>query len=210
MIMLHEAEGRAVRRREAGGTGRACAAAAAASEPDLVARCHVLTLDVLQDGELILLDLRPHGASVLLRPVTLIWGAVVLVLLLGAGLSINLGGAAPTSFRDVLTILVVGTLALVIAQVLDLRKRRYILTDRRVLAFGTFGHLAMPLSAVRTLTLTRSRREHVFDLGTLHFKDHGHRSAVRWDMLGKPEEVRRAVEDCVERYARGDFERDGG
>ncbi len=198
-----------VDRREVADERPGAVVAAAASESDLVARCQVLTLDILQDGEIILLDLRPHGASALLSPVTLIWFAIAVPLLLLAPFAFTRGGSA-ASLENVVLILSLGTLALIFAQVLELRHRRYILTDRRVIAFSRFMHVAMPLSAVRTVKLTRSRRERLVDLGTLHFNDHGNRPAVRWDMLGRPEDVMRAVEDCVERYARGDFERDAG
>ena len=181
-------------------------AAAAAGEGDVVARCHELRLSVLQDGELILLDLQPHGASVLLRPFVWFWVGFLVAMFV---LMTMLASATGTPVSDLVerfgVLALLGTGSVVLIQMIDLRRRRYILTDRRVLAMGLFGTSEMPLSAVQSVDVTSSGRERLARLGTLHFRDHHNAVQVRWDMLGRPADVREVVEDVVARYARGDF-----
>ena len=164
----------------------------------------------LQDGEIILLSIRPSFAWAVRYWIP----AIVVHWLLVVARALMTKGISPAT--DPFVIAVSSVLAaFLVAVTLNWHRRRYVLTDKRVLVVrGIFNREAdeMPLTAVRRVQLVElrgpmlPRRGHEPVSGTMLFLDHGGSPGVRWDLVDRPAEVERVVCEAIKRYARGDFE----
>jgi len=152
----------------------------------------------LDEGERVLLDTRPSPLFVVLWPA----GTIVVVALVGAGLAwgatrVGAGAAgAILGWAAALALVRVGW------QVLDWLMRRYVLTDRRVLAMrGVLRrHIVdMPLARVQHVSQYRSLRERLFGLGSIGFATAGTGATeVFWLMVRAPHDVLRRVRAAIE------------
>lgn len=159
-----------------------------------------ITDDLIQGGEIIILSLRPHVGSILLRALPVI-------------LFIALAGIAAELFRITTTTRIATTMAVLAGLAIalfafDWSLTRYVLTDRRVMVIrggaGIAGRIVTEalVPSVHRVTLEHSVRESLLGLGTLaYIPDHGEH--IRWEMLGRAEDVYAIARDTIERYGRG-------
>ena len=180
---------------------------AAASPESAVLRGVHPSVVALHDGEIVLLSLRPSLLWALRYWVPAILAHWALVLTRALTASAFRPAADP--FIIAIT---AALLAVLIAISMNWYRRRYLLTDRRVLVVrGVVNRECdeMPLTAVRRITIAELRTMLVArcgDAGTLEFIDHKETAMIRWDLVPDPSRVREIACDAVRRYARSDFE----
>jgi membrane protein YdbS with pleckstrin-like domain len=181
------------------GDHRANTAAGEAAAPSAKA----LPARLLDDGEVVVLFLRPHPLFILLNPLgglaalalltTIGWFGLVRTGAIGAG-----GG----------WFMVVGV-ALMLARlgwsVLDWWNRIYVLTDRRVIRRRGVLRVSLfqaPLRRIQHLTLYFSIRERFFALGTVGFSTAGTGiPEAYWITIAKPVAVHRTIQQTIDKYA---------
>ena len=158
-----------------------------------------ITEDIIQGGEIVILDLRPHVGSILLRALPIVLAIVALALVSEMWLTLQPGRIVSVSGALIALVLAV--------YAVDWALTRYVLTDRRVMVIrggsGFTGRIITEalVPAVHRLSLEHSMRESILGLGTLVFiPDHGER--IGWEMLGRAEDVYAIARDTVERYGR--------
>lgn len=159
-----------------------------------------ITDDVLQGGEVVIVSLRPHIGAVVLRALPFVLPMIVVGLVGVAWLGVPKTPVA--TWMGALALLVTLSFAF------DWAQTRYVLTDRRVMVIrGGSGFAGRVVSealvpSVHRVSLEHSVRESLLGLGTLVFvPDHGGR--IRWEMLGRAEDVYSIAHDAIERYGRG-------
>lgn len=173
----------------------------AATAPALTAET-LLPARLLEEGELVILALRPHPLSVLLvsLPVIAVAGLIALgVFVTQAFLRISLSGQVVLLFCTVAVLL-----RLLLAS-FQWAGRLYLLTTRRVLwvnGMSTFNVVQCPLPKIRDIRLSTSRAERVLALGSLLFTFGDGPSTAAWVNISKPREVLKAVTDAIERGKR--------
>lgn len=169
---------------------------------------------VLQDGEVVLLALRPSRWLLMahlfgsLAIVTLaLWGAVhVFAGRAGSGGGVGAPSAGALSLAFALAML--AWLPVAAWFMLDWRSHRYVLTNRRVLAaVGIVRPFVgeAPLAAVRRVELVRLWGR-ALRIGSIRFVNPHGVELVRWSSVSRPVEVRRTVLEALHRYGRGDVE----
>jgi hypothetical protein len=186
-----------------------CAArCCAAASPDTAALTGEHPSVVAQhDGEIVLLSLRPSFLWVLRYWVPAILAHWALVL--ARALTASAFRPAADPFIIAIT---AALLAVLVAITMNWFRRRYLLTDRRVLVVrGVVNRECdeMPLTAVRRITLAELRTMVLSsrgNAGTLEFVDHKDKTMIRWDLVPDPSHVRATACDAIKRYARSDFE----
>lgn len=154
----------------------------------------------LQDGETILILIRPSlwlpGRQMLLAGAALLIALGVLTLLARGGM----GGTGLGWFM-----LAGAWAATISAAGGSWAGRRYILTDRRVIACSGWLRQVVderPITAVRTIGV---RRGSVLPAGDVVFgMVHEDDPPLRWAVCPEPERVREAAAECVRRYGRHD------
>ncbi len=177
-----------------GETGADAAAARAAG---------MLTAELLQPGEIIILLLKPSPWFILLAPLRVLTAIVILAI---AADSLNgyLGMGVNRQNIYLLTMLLL--LARVFWQFLEWLSRVYVLTDRRVIAVAgvlRVGVFETPLEKVQHTNLHFSLRERLFALGTIGFATAGTAfSEAYWLMLSNPLQVHQKVVQTLNRYRR--------
>ena len=160
----------------------------------------------LQDGEIVLLALRPSRWLVALHlSGSLAFVALALILAVrGFGGAITPGGLGVALGLAAVTWLPVGAWF-----VMDWRSHRYVLTNRRVIAgvgmVRAFTAEA-PLAAVRRVMLQRSLAERAMRIGTVRFVNPHGLEVARWSLVSGPEGVRRTVLEALRKYGRVDVE----
>jgi uncharacterized membrane protein YdbT with pleckstrin-like domain len=189
-----------------GSTGIAAteANAAATGAPALIQPAAV------PEGEVVILQLKPHPLFVVLSvlgPVTL---CVVCALLLRwvSGRQVQLAGGPILELPNLgrLWMLPVAAAALAIGwQVLEWWMRVYLLTDRRIVRVsGVLRQtvVEVPLARVQQVMLYRSLRERVFGLGTpgVSSAGSGDLSFVFWNMVSRPVERQRVLRETIAKY----------
>lgn len=158
---------------------------------------------VLQDGEVILLAVKPSGWFVVLSswPVLAAAGLVALATFT-AGRAIGAAGAAPAIYLFCLG----AALLRLLAACFQWLVRVYVLTDKRIMRLRGVARVDVfqcPLRQVRRTELTASGGERLFGLGSLLFdvEDADPRGSA-WENLSRPTEVREAVEEAIRRARR--------
>lgn len=162
------------------------------------------------EGEVVILQLKPHPLFVLLSvlgPVTL---CVVCALLVRwvSGRQFQLAGGPTLEFPNLGRL---WALPLVVAaitlgwQALEWWMRTYLLTDRRVVRVsGVLRQtvVEVPLARVQQVMLYRSLRERMFGLGTpgISSAGSGDASFVFWNMVSRPAERQRVLRETIARY----------
>ncbi len=185
---------------------RACAAA---PESAVLEGMHPAVV-ALHDGEIVLLSLRPSFLWAMRFWIPAILAHWLLVV------ARALMSSAFHPAADPFIIAITATLgAFLIAVTLNWYRRRYVLTDRRVLVLcGVLNRECneMPLTAVRRIKLAElraprfPRRGHAANVGSLVFIDHKETPGVRWELVSEPSRVQQIAHEAIKRYARGDLE----
>jgi hypothetical protein len=174
----------------------------AAELPETVATG--LPADLLQDGETILLLLKPH-------PLYIVLGCLGPLSLLAA---IAIGSFILPRYWEIerLSDQAMAGLCLFLAgvvlswQLLEWMSRTYILTDRRVIRIMGIVRVQMFQAELRRLQHTQllfSLRERIFGLGTISFSTAGPSlPEAYWVMVAQPLAVHKKVLHAIERYGR--------
>ncbi|MBL8763040.1 MAG: PH domain-containing protein [Phycisphaerae bacterium] len=160
--------------------------------------------DLVPSSETILLTLRPHPVSIVLRPLGLLLNlglvAAISLWLDARGLLGGYGGRAAAAAA------VCGGLTLGWHAV-DWSCRLYVLTDRRVMRLaGVFRQVAYdaPLRSIQHVIVFRSVRERLCGLGSVGFATAGSVSIeFSWFMVANPVAVVRVVREAIDRYGSG-------
>ncbi len=175
----------------------------AAADAELTAaHAPARTLFELQPAETIIMSVRPAIVRQLIAPY---WWCAVL-----AGLLVLLHAALPPGVVPFSNLLL--PIAPVIAILPPARhldhwlRRRYVLTDRRVLSLHEPYVLAeLPLSAVRRVEIEATRPQATLNVGDVVFAAE-RVSDVRWQGVPDAAHLRQAARDVIRRYARGALE----
>ncbi|MCK4871565.1 MAG: PH domain-containing protein [Phycisphaerales bacterium] len=188
---------------------KACSRGAAdpslSSEATSVAERHearTLPARLLDDGELVILMLRPHPLFVLLHPLGSLTGLAVLTVV--AWWIIRL---SPTGPGGGLMLTVGGSLILLrlIWSCLEWYNRVYVLTDRRVIRRRGVLRVSLfqaPLRRIQHLTMYFSIRERLFGIGTIGFATAGTGiPEAYWVMVRQPLTVHRRIQETIDKYA---------
>lgn len=157
----------------------------------------------LSAGERVLVDVRPHVGSVLLRALPLIL-AVLLVRVASTVLGQVGLVDVPMELDWVLMCVVAARL---VWEEVTRRCRRYILTDRRVVRRAGVlrrSEIELPLAKLQSVELFKTLAERLVGLGTIGFATAGtSRVEAYWIMVERPEEhlakVREAMQAAGER-----------
>lgn len=160
----------------------------------------------LQDGEIVLLALRPSRWLLTLHLV----GSLALVGL-ALGLAVRAFGGATTTrgIGIAVALAVVAWCPVALWFALDWRSHRYVLTNRRVMASVGFARpfiAEAPLAAVHRVVLYRSLAERALRIGTIRFLNPHGIEVARWSLVSRPVGVRCTVLEALHKYGRGDVE----
>lgn len=155
----------------------------------------------IHDGELVILNLRPHPIYILLS--SLGWALALTVIGLPLALLAS-NPASPFSRAWVVSLCIGAFLLRLLWQTLDWWCRSYILTDRRVIAAAGVVRRARfeaPLRTIQNVGMQQSVLERIFAIGTISFATAG---TAGWDALwlsvDRPGEVLRIVRETIDRY----------
>ncbi|MBS3734367.1 MAG: hypothetical protein KGY99_05515 [Phycisphaerae bacterium] len=153
---------------------------------------------LLDDGEAVILAIKPSGWFVLLAS----WPAVVLAGLLAAGVSFAGGSLGVAQPAAVLACAAAALLRLVVA-CLQWLARIYVLTDKRVMRIRGVLRVDVVQCALKNIDRTEliaGRGERFFALGTLVFDAENLEPAeAAWTNVARPDEVKRLVDDTIQR-----------
>lgn len=158
--------------------------------------------DIVDDGEIIILFLKPSVLSIVLASLTSI--LVLLIVTLTLALCASQFAGAVWTEQQAYVFGVLAIVARLIWQTLDWGNRVYILTDRRIIT--RWGVLRMrtyeaKLRSIRQVTVFQRVRERVFFLGSVGFATDG--SGVFdtfWLMVRNPFGVHRTIVETISRY----------
>ncbi len=156
----------------------------------------------VDDGEIVILNLRPHGVFILIGSLR----ELMLIALLGAPLWLLAGGVySPVGQGVVETGIVTLVVARLLWQTADWACRAYVLTDRRVIReFGVLRRrrYESALRNIQSLDVTKSVSERLFGLGTVCFSAASAAGVPEacWVSVGNPDEIARVVREALHRY----------
>jgi len=156
--------------------------------------------ELLQDGEEVILAIKPSGWFVLLVS----WPVVVVAALVAAGVyvAVELFRASLPQQTVLLVCLVVAFLRVAVA-CFQWLGHLYLLTNLRVLRLrGVFRSdvFDCPLKRIRQTVLSATFLERLLGLGSLFFTTaESDAPAAAWNCLSHPEEVRQTVEQAIRR-----------
>lgn len=168
-------------------------------------RSRVITLlpaELLQNGEAIVLLLKPSLWYIVLEPL----GALsALTAIVGSALWLaNRGYNIGFSPRDLLLMGIGMSLVVVFWHFLEWLSRVYVLTDRRVIRVKGVVNVHVfeaQLQHIQHTHTTFSLRERLFGVGSIHFATAGTGSTgAAWVMIAKPLEVHNMVVQTLNRY----------
>jgi hypothetical protein len=180
-------------------TGAANATAVPAGSNALAA---LLTGHLLQDGELVLLILKPSRWFIILSSLRFV--AVVLICMLGAVVfDERVPGPASAAASAGLVLIT----ARVLWATLQWIGRLYILTDMRIVRLDgvfSFNIFDCPLRRVATTRLFRSSRERFIRLGSIDIiADDEFGAYSTWQMVRRPREVHDEIRAAITRAKQG-------
>lgn len=161
----------------------------------------MLPAQLLQDGEVVVLLIKPSLWFIVLEPLATILG---LAMLTAGGVGAVYSGWLRLSVVDV--ILAGGGLVglRLFWQFLEWLSRVYVLTDRRVIRVRGVLRVHVFECALKRIQHTEavfSLRERLFGLGTIHFATAGTAGIeASWRMVARPLEVHRIVVQTLQRY----------
>lgn len=158
---------------------------------------------LLEDGEIIILAVKPHGwfVAIVSWPVILVAALVAAgTCLAGSGLNWRLPQQA------ILFFCLAVACARIVGACFQWLGRMYILTNRRLIwVYGVthFNVVQCPLNKVRQVDVTASQGERLLGLGSLSFAVADEKfSAGVWANLARPLAVKEAIIDAIGRCGR--------
>lgn len=158
---------------------------------------------LLYDGEVVLLQIKPHVAYVVLGALAHL---IVLLMLFGGAWWLASMGFLPIETRVIATVAAGVIAARLLWQTLDWINRVYILTDRRVISYaGVLRRHAFtaPLRTIQHTEVYRTIPERILGLGSVGFATAGTALVETWWItIARPHEAAKAVRDAIERYGR--------
>ena len=173
----------------------------AEAEPQAGSAAPLVPEQLLQPGELILLQLRPGLWYVLLgslRELGMIGLVMVLALLLESSGWLNVGT------RDIVLTAFLFAAVRMSWQFFEWLSCAYVLTDRRVIRLKGVIHVQVfeaQLKQIQHTEATFSLRERLFALGTISFSTAGTSVPdAYWVMIPEPLEVHQKVVQAINRY----------
>ena len=157
--------------------------------------------ELLQNGEIVVLLLKPSGWYILLGPLaSLVAIVVVTLLLMQIDIRLDLG----IRQRDLAFLGTAAIAARLSWQVLDWLSRVYVLTDRRVIRVKGVLRVQVfecGLAKVQHTYTLFTLRERLFGLGTIGFATAGTATIeAAWIMVSCPLEVHQRVVQTLNRY----------
>jgi hypothetical protein len=162
----------------------------------------LLTGHLLQDGELVLLILKPSRWFIILS--SLRFAAVVLILMLGAALFDERIPGPASAASSAGAVLITARLMWAILHWIG---RLYVLTDMRIVRLdGVFSIniFDCPLRRVANTRVFRSTRERFVRLGSIDiFADDEFNSYSTWQMVRKPQDVHDEIRAAITRAKQG-------
>lgn len=165
----------------------------------------VLPARLIQDGEQIILAIKPSGFFVLLTSVPFILAAVLAVL---AAQAVDF--LLPSLHLPVRTVLVAAvglSLLRVLVAAMQWLARVYVLTDRRIIRVKGVLRVNVfecPLTRVQNTVLTLTVAERLFGLGSLWFATAGTGAMeAAWVMIARPTEVHEITVQAIRRAQSG-------
>ena len=165
-----------------------------------IAEDAIVPAGVLQEGELVILAIRPHGLFVLLTTLPV---AAIAVLVVGAAL---LGWSTLQLRLPYPSVLLICTGAVCVRAIIACFQwvsRLYILTNRRVMwvyGISKFQIYQCPLVRIRGTQLATATGERMLGLGTLLFHTTDNQTyGGGWGHIARAAQVQQAVEDAVRR-----------
>jgi uncharacterized membrane protein YdbT with pleckstrin-like domain len=168
---------------------------------DAVKAAALLPEDLIQNGEIVILLLKPHPLFIILAWLKLL---VMLILVTVIGVVIDEKINYGASRQNIIITGSIVILARLVWQFLEWLSRTYVLTDRRVIAVGGVLRVRVfeaPLSRVAHTEVVFSIRERLFMLGSIGFFTAGTAGAEAfWLMLAKPMQIHRTVIESLRRY----------
>jgi len=161
----------------------------------------VMARDRLEDGEAIILAVRPSGWQILLMSWPLLVGVAAVA-------AVSLVASRYLAYdvdnhMVVLICLAVGAMRMAIA-ISQWQGRMYILTDRRAMRIKGVFHedsYQCPLKKIRRVHLSSTLPERIVSVASLIFDRNDDKPVpdVDWVCLAKPQEVLQAVEEAIRR-----------
>ena len=176
--------------------------AAAVIAPARSSMATLLSSHILQDGELVLLILRPSPWFILLSSLRFIAAVLILVI----GVKLWGGGVSERVYIDISAVAIVGRLMLA---VLAWMGRLYVLTDLRILRLSGIFTVAVfdcPLRKIARTRLSFPIRERLLGIGSIEIipaDDCG--SPTLWAMISRPVEVHETVVAAINRAKQNGF-----
>ncbi len=166
----------------------------------------MLSPDLLQPSEIIILLLKPSPWFIPLSCLRFLTGATLVLVLLTLGIRrgwVNLGSLNMVP-RDVMLAYLGVIGARLFWQFLEWSSRVYVLTDRRVIRLQGVIRVHLfeaSLKQIQHTSVYFSLRERLLSLGTIHFATAGTGiTEASWQMLARPLEVHRILRQTLERY----------
>jgi membrane protein YdbS with pleckstrin-like domain len=162
----------------------------------------LLPLRVLDEGEVIILNLRPHPIYILLQPLGTLAALIVLTAVAYWTISLSPSAAAGAPILGLGGLLVLMRLGW---SYLEWFNRIYVLTDRRFIRRKGVLRVSLfqaPLRRIQHLTLYFSIRERLFQLGTIGVSTAGTGiPEAYWIMVAKPVDVHRVIQETIDKYS---------
>lgn len=164
---------------------------------------------LIQDGEQIVLAIKPSLVFILLVSLPTILGLAVVM-----GVAYMLYSTFPgIPMTTVTEICAAGVLLRVVVAAMQWLARLYVLTDRRVIRVKGVLNVDIfecPLTRIQNTYLSLTLSERIFVLGTIYFATAGTAGmAAAWLMIARPREVHEIVITWVHRAQRGANHSDG-
>ena len=188
-----------------GGGGRVSSTEAAAEEPLGDALAPAGMRQVLQDGETVILALRPSPWFILIDGSWVYFASIFLALLL-AWLAHQPWSPVILPESQIFPLLATVLSIRIVWKFLDWANRVYVLTDQRIMrrrGVIQYSLIEAPLDRIQHSAIFTRVVERVLGLGTIGFATAGSgRFEVIWEMIANPLEVHRKVNDAIERYGR--------
>ena len=150
---------------------------------------------LLNDGEIVILAIKPHPYFVLLGS----WPVIAVCALVAAGAYFAGTGAGRFPTGSVITFAALGATVRVLAAALQWLGRLYVLTNRRLLwVYGTIRLTVTqcPLEQVRQCRVAQSAGERALGLGTILFTISPNCGGGGWMNVNQPHVVQKAVESA--------------
>ena len=188
-----------------GGESRMSSTEASAEEPLVDTLAPAGLQQVLQEGETVILALRPSPWFILIDG-SWVYFASIFVALLLAWLAHQPWSPVILPETQIFPLLATVLSIRIVWKFLDWANRVYVLTDQRIMrrrGVIQYSLIEAPLDRIQHSAIFTRVVERVLGLGTIGFATAGSgRFEVIWEMISNPLEVHRKVNDAIERYGR--------